>query len=402
MYSNIPYEQARDIMLAQVRPSETENVPLAQCYGRVLAKDLIASADVPPFDRSPYDGYAIRTADTIDASRESPVTLSITEEIPAGSVPTIPVTAGTAAKILTGSPVPAGADCVVKYEETEFTAEVVKIFGHITSHDIILRGEDVKKGALLAKRGDLIDSALAGTLAAQGVSSPVVFRKPKIGIISTGNEIVDPEEEISGGKIRNTNRYMLEGAILRAGAEPVILGTARDDAGEIAALVEKGIAVCDMIVSTGGASVGDYDTMPAVLEISGAQTLVRKIDMKPGGACVYGVRDGKIIFGLSGNPAAAAVNFYSVCLPCVRKLMGLSGFMLSETVVTLAEDFEKKSKQTRLIRGRLDLSDGEIMLRFSGQGNAMLHAMVGCDVLAEIPENSPPMRAGARLRAYLI
>lgn len=402
MYKDIGYEKARDIMLELVHPVSAESVPLSKAYRRILAGDVTASADVPPFNRSPFDGYAFRTRDTAGASWESPVVLKILEEVPAGCCPSIPVTPGTATKILTGSPIPEGADGVIKYEATEFTDKTVKLFEPVTRHDIVGKGEDIKAGALLAKKGSQIDPALAGTLAAQGIARPLVYRRPKIGIISTGNELAEVEERLTGGKIHNTNRYMLAGAVLLAGAEPIILGTARDTAEELLELLEKGLEICDMVISTGGASVGDYDAAPKAVVLSGAETIVRGIDMKPGGACVYGIKDGKAIFGLSGNPAAAAVNFYSVCLPCIRKLAGLGEYMLRTTTVTLAEDLHKKSPRTRLIRGRLDLSGGQALMRFSGQGNAMLHAMVGCDVLAEIPAASPALKAGTKLKAYLI
>ena len=402
MHENIGYENARDIMLERICRVTAEHTPLSEAFERILAEDLNATEDVPPFDRSPFDGYAIRVADTESASRENPVILRILEEVPAGSVPAIPLTRGTATKILTGSPVPEGADSVIKYEETEFTAEIVKIFGPVTRHDVVRRGEDIKKGESLARKGDKIEPAMAGALASQGISSPLVYRIPRVGIISSGNELAEVFEEISGGQIRDTNRYMLEGEIRRAGAQAVHLGTAKDSPDEVAELIEKGLSDCDMIFLTGGASVGDYDATPKAMELVGAKTVVRGVDMKPGGACVYGIKESKAIFGLSGNPSAAMANFYSVGLPCLRKLTGLREYMCREITVTLAEDFRKKSHRTRLVRGRLDLTDGEVRICFPGQGNAILHALTGCDVLAEIPAGSTGLKARTRLRAYLI
>ena len=402
MYKDIDFEKARDVMLELMRVMSPENIPLPESYGRVLAEDLTVREDIPPFDRSPFDGYAFKTADTLGASRETPVTLRVIEEVPAGSLPTQAVTPGTAVKVLTGSPVPEGADGIIRYEDTQFTAETVTLFEPVIKHDIVRRGEDVRQGQLLAGRGDRIDPALMGSLAAQGVSRPLVFKLPRIGIISTGNELLDIGEEMSAGKIRDTNRYMLEGAVRHIGAVPVNLGTARDTAEEVAELIRKGIGECDAVISTGGASVGDYDVAPKAIELAGAELVVRKVLMKPGSACAYGISKGKAVFCLSGNPAAAMVNFYAVALPCLRKLMGLAEYMSKTAVITLAEDFNKPSPQTRLLRGRLDLSGGEVLMRFSGQGNAMLHSTNGCDVLAVIPAGSGKVGAGIRLKAFLI
>ncbi len=402
MHSNIHYLEALDIMSESIVPVSAENIPLSRSCGRVLAVDLTAAVDIPPFDRSPYDGYAFRTADTLTASSESPVTLTILEEVAAGSFPTKTIVPGTAVKILTGGPVPEGADGIIKYEYTRFTEKTVTLFEPVTKHDIVRRGEDVRAGELLMSRGGRIDPAAMGTLAAQGIANPLVYKIPKIGILSTGNELAELEQEISGGQIRNTNRYMLEGAIRLMGAEPFVLSTARDNAEEIASLLRQGLEQCDAVISTGGVSVGDYDATPAAMELAGAEIIVRRLDMKPGGPCAYGVKDGKAVFALSGNPAAAIVNFYALVLPCLRKLCGLTEYMNRKITVTLADDFKKPSPQLRLLRGTLDLSNGQTLMRFSAQGNSQLHAIIGCDVLAVIPAGTQRLDAGTRLDAYLI
>ena len=185
-------------------------------------------------------------------------------------------------------------------------------------------------------------------------------------------------------------------------SEPVYLGTAKDEVDEIAALLVKGFETCDAVISTGGASVGDYDATPAAMELAGCELLVRKLSMKPGGACVYGVREGKLMFCLSGNPAAAIVNFHVVVGPSIKKLAGQREFTHKTAVVTLADDFNKTGSEPRFLRGRLDLTGGEALMHISEQGNAMLHATIGCDVLAIIPPDSGKLRAGKRLQAYLL
>lgn len=268
---------------------------------------------------------------------------------------------------------------------------------------MIPRGEDVKKGQLLAKAGTVIDSALLGTLAAQGITEPLVYGIPKVGLITTGSELAEPGEALSGGKIVNTNRYTFLAAVRRAGCAPAITGAPGDDPEDIAGAMNEALDTCDMVITTGGVSVGDYDFTPDAMTRCEAEILIRTLFLKPGGASAYALRDGKLLCGLSGNPASALTNFYAVVLPALRKLRGLMEPHLTEIPVILAEDFPKKSPKTRLIRGILDLSDGSARMHVSkGQGNGVLHSLIGCDLLAEIPAGSPKLPAGTKLSAYLI
>ncbi len=301
---------ARAYLADRMTPVETERVSLSEAAGRILAEDLIAADNIPPFDRSPFDGYAFRAADTAQASPEHPVTLTILEEVPAGAVPAKRVTPGTATKILTGAPIPEGADCVSMFERTEFTRETVTLFAPGSAgENIILAGEDVKKGTLLVRKGARIDAGVAGTLAAQGVSQPLVYRRVRVGIISTGNEVIALDKTLRPGKIYDSNRYMLEAAVMQLGMVPVHLGLIGDDADGIARLIEKGLPDCDVILLTGGVSVGDYDLTPAAIEQAGCEMLIRGASLKPGMACAIGMKDGKLVCGLSGNPASALTNY---------------------------------------------------------------------------------------------
>lgn len=404
MLENTDLMSAINAIVDAVAPMETERISITEALGRVLAEDISAKENVPAFDRSPYDGYAFMASDTRGASEQNPVMLDIIEEIPAGGVSHKPVTTGTAVKILTGAPVPKGADAITKYEQTKFTDSTVMISEEFKSgENIVLMGEDVKKGEILAKKGDVICPATVGTFASQGIVSLLVYKIPKIGIISTGNELVELDSPVTDGKIRNSNRYTLEAACIAAGCMPVPLGIAGDTAEDVASLMFIGLADCDMVISTGGASVGDYDMTPAALEIVGAETIVRKISLKPGGACVYGKKDGKLICGLSGNPASSMINFYAIATCAIRKMRGMSDYMNKELTVVLAESFKKPSHQTRLIRGRLDLSDGEAKIHLSsGQGNAVLSGMIGCDVIAIVPQGSGALAAGTKLKGFQI
>lgn len=398
------YRAAREFLLEQISAvSRMERVSLVEADGRILAESVFAMGNVPPFDRSPYDGYAFRAGDTTGADKQ-PVTLRILEEVPAGSMWSREVTPGTATKILTGAPIPPGANAVTKYEDTVYTADTVTISKEFSAGDnVIPQGEDVKTGQLLAAAGTSIDSALLGTLAAQGITEPLVFCVPKVGIITTGSELLEPGETLTGGKIVNTNRYTFLAAVRHAGCMPVVIGAPGDDPEAIAAAMDRAWEECDLVISTGGVSVGDYDFTPDAMIRTGAELLIRTLFLKPGGASAYAIRDGKLLCGLSGNPASALTNFYAVVLPLLRKLRGFSEPKLKEIPVILAEDFGKKSPKTRLIRGILDLSDGTAKMHVSkGQGNGVLHSLIGCDLLAEIPAGSPRLSAGTKLTAYLI
>ena len=326
MPSAAPYREARDRAAAAVRPVGTERLPLSACAGRVLAQDLVAAGDVPPFDRSPLDGYVLRAEDSRGASRETPVTLRILEEIPASCVPRRAITEGAASKILTGAPIPEGGNAVVPFERTVFTAETVTLFAPLRSgENIVLTGEDIRRGTLLAASGQRIDAGVMGCLAGQNVVEPLVYRRPRVGILSTGSELVELGHDLPPGKIRDTNRYSMAAAVSQLGAEPVLCGSAADRVEDIARAMERALDECDALITTGGVSVGDYDLTPAAMEAIGAEILFRGVDMKPGMACAYGLRDGKLLCGLSGNPASSVTNYYAVALPAFRRLSGLRG-----------------------------------------------------------------------------
>lgn len=398
------YLAARDLLLSRISPVGTEETALLDCAGRVLARELTAAADVPAFDRSPYDGYAFRAADVAAATREAPVTLRILEEVPAGAVPTKAVAAGTATKVLTGAPVPEGADAVINFEVTEFTAEAVTLFAPVKpGSNIVRRGEDVKRGAVLLCAGQVVDAGAAGVLAAQGVARPEVYRVPKVAILSTGSELVEADKEAGPDMIRNSNAYTLAAALKQNGFAPVYLGIAGDSAEAIEALLREGLETCDAVVCTGGVSVGDYDLTPDAMERAGVELLFRGVSLKPGMACAYGVKDGKPVCGLSGNPASSMTNFYAVALPALKKLAGREDAAPPEITVKLQTAFPKPSRGTRLLRGRLDLTGGAAEMALSAeQGNVALSSTVGNNVMAVVPAGSGPLPAGTELKGFLI
>lgn len=404
MLKNADYIEARELLMSVVSAVDCERVPLSGSGGRILAEALTAKENIPPFDRSPYDGYALRSEDVSLASREAPVTLRILEEIPAGSVPTQALSSGTAAKILTGAPIPEGADAVVMFEKTEFTESTVTLFAPVKSGSNIVRaGDDVRAGTVLAEAGSVIDSGLAGTLAAQGVTEPLVYRLPRIGLFSTGSELVEADRSPSAGQIRNTNRFALEAALHALGCTVEYFGIAGDSEAETAQILSKALSSCDAVISTGGVSVGDYDLTPAAMELVGAEIILRGVAMKPGMACVCAVKDGKLICGLSGNPASALTSFHVVVTPALKKLCGRKDALPTELSVHLKGGFKKSAPKTRFLRGKLEFDGGGITISCPReQGNGSLSSMIGCDAMAVIPAGSGPVDEGCVLKGYLI
>ena len=421
-------EEARKRLLQFTGPVGAEKVRLSDCLGRILAEDVRASADVPEWPRSAYDGYAFRAEDTSSASAEAPVTLRILEEVPAGKVPENRLTEGTAVGILTGAMLPEGADAVEMFEKTEFTETSVTLFHPgKPGNNVVPRGEDCVRGQLLAGKGTKIDPGLMGVFAAQGLRQIPVFRIPSVGVISTGSEVAEPEEETAEragcaempasagraelpvppppGMIYNSNRALFEGELRKLGAEPVWIGIARDSTEQIREFLRQALEKCDAVLLTGGVSVGAYDLTGKAILQEGAEILFSGVAMKPGKACCYAVRDGKPVFALSGNPASAMTNYHAVAKAGLKRLCGREPEDCAPAGIRIAlkEAFSKKSKMERWVRGRLDLSDGTARIDVpKQQKNSALSSTAGCDVMAVIPAGSGPLPAGTVLKGYLM
>ncbi|MBR2562389.1 MAG: molybdopterin molybdotransferase MoeA [Eubacterium sp.] len=421
MAEKISWQEAQTLVLQTVKTTGAESVSLEDSFGRVLAENLTAAENVPAFDRSPYDGYAFRAEDTEKASPENPVTLRIIEEIPAGSISHIPVTAGAAVRLMTGAPIPEGADVICKFEDTVFTETDVMLQKPYKSGDNIIRaGEDVRAGEILAETGARIDTGLLGLLAAQNRTRPHVYRVPVVGILSTGSELVEPGTEPGPGQILNTNRFTIGSEVRRCGCRAEYFGIAGDDPEKIAEKIRKILTTCDALVMTGGVSVGKYDYTMQAMELAGAEILFNGVKIKPGMACTYGACGGKLLAGLSGNPASSLTNFHVITAPALRRLSGFKSvshpaqhsiagdkeqgsFLPEKVLLTVQNRFSKKSPQTRFLRGTLDLSGGKACIRLSeDQGNIILRSMAGSNVMAIVPAGSGPVEAGTVLEGFLI
>lgn len=396
--------KARQMLFDLVKEPLKEEVELEESYGRILAEDITAAENVPAFAKSPLDGYALRGENTKDATPEHPVTLKITEEIPAGGVPHMVITDGWAAKILTGAPVPDGCNAVERFEATTFTEDTVTFTSPVTPNtNIVPAGDDIQTGRVIAARGEKITPPIAGMLAALGCVTVPVYKRPFVTIISTGSELVRPAEKPGTGQIRNSSYHLIRGYLEEAGAEVGNLDIIFDDVDSIAKKLDEALENSDMVITTGGVSVGDYDLVLAATEKIGAERLYWKVKFRPGGTMLAAAKKGKLILGLSGNPASASIALHLLGIPYLNKLQGMPEKAPERIQVELLDPITKDSPFGRLVRGRLVLKDGKTYFKsMDWQGNGALSSLLGCDLIADLPEGTPPLPAGTVVEAYHI
>lgn len=398
-------KEASDCLLNLANPEAqpTEHVLLQDAFERILAEDITAAIPVPSFAKSAYDGYALRKADTAGASPDQPVTLEVTEVIPAGSVPAYPITEGKAARIMTGAPVPEGADAVIMHERTVFTDTTVTLTAPVVCSNIVPIGEDVEKGTLLVPKGKILTASDLALIAGQGIAEIPVYKKLSIGLISTGSELLNTGSPLEFGKIYNTNPYLLGGYIEKHHMTANYLDIVSDDLDSLCGAVLDALKTNDIVITTGGVSAGDFDYMPEVIRRIGGDILFHRLKFKPGGAMLGALKDGKVILGLSGNPGAAATGLLCVGFPFMRKLSGRSDITFSQTTAYLGADFKKSSPVTRILKGHSDFRDGMLyFIPLGNQYNGSVSSMSDCDLLAVIPAGSEPLVAGDKLEVYIL
>lgn len=347
-----------------------ELLPIELAYGRVLAEDLVADHDVPSFNRSPYDGFAIRAEDTNVASYETPIVFEVVGEIGAGSLFDEKVGPFQAVRIMTGAQIPSGCDAVVmleltrQYEAGSKYMELKRPFK--TGDNISFQGEDARKGTVLAKKGTYINPGISALLATFGYSEVPVARKPVVGLLATGSELLDVNDSLQPGKIRNSNTYMILSQIRRAGGRVKYFGKFSDDFHTCFTAVKEALSQVDMLITTGGVSVGDYDYLPAIYEKLGASVLFNKVAMRPGSVTTVAQLNGKLLFGLSGNPSACYVGFELFVRPCIRTYMFSEKAHVKREKALLGEDFLKPNPFTRFVRAKLTYNEGQLIAYPSG------------------------------------
>lgn len=398
-------------ILADMKTLEAETVSLPDAQDRVLAEDIISPIDLPPFDNSAMDGYAIRYEDSADASLASPVALSVIMDVLAGSAPDGEIESGMAARIMTGAPIPAGASAVIPVEDTDDDwskgedsplPDSVRLFRSLASgENIRLAGENIKAGETIMRAGAVIGPAEIGMLAGIGRPRVEVVRRPKVVILSSGDELVDIYDELTPGKIRDTNGYTLAGLVRQAGGAPIRLPIAKDRLESIRGLYRRALEINpDLLISTAGVSVGAADLVRVVMDELGEIDFWR-INMRPGKPLAYGTICGVPFFGLPGNPVSTMVTFEVLVRPALAKIAGRS---ISQRTVTatIADDMRSDGRRT-YARVTLSREDDRLVARATGiQSSGALMSMVLADGLAIIPEDVSVLRAGSELNVLLL
>ncbi|MBM7607748.1 molybdopterin molybdotransferase [Lysinibacillus composti] len=385
-----------------------ELVSLLQAHGRFLAEDIAADHDVPAFDRSPYDGYAIRSVDSQGAASENPVTFTIVGEIGAGYVFEEEVCNREAVRIMTGAPIPKGCDVVVMLELTHTFEENNQMYMSIkrtfeAGTNISYKGEDVQKGTILIEKGQYINPGVVALLATFGVDQVPVFRKPIVGVIATGSELLDPSDSLQPGKIRNSNAYMIMAQIERAGATVKYFGKFSDDINLCIDVVKKALEEVDILITTGGVSVGDYDYLPAIYEAIDAKVLFNKVAMRPGSVTTVAARNGQLLFGLSGNPSACYVGFELFTRPIIRKAFGNKQPHLRREQAVLGADFKKANPFTRFVRGIASYEDGQLVAVPSGfDKSSAVSSLAGANAFIVLPGGSRGYEKGMQVAVLLL
>ncbi len=397
-------EDALTSILSGITPLTSTSLPLAETRGLVLAQDVIAHETIPPFANSAMDGFALRSRDSKIVNGQSP-RIQVIGSIAAGSMPTVEVTAGTAMRIMTGAPIPPGADTVIQIELTqpvESQQDQIELFQEVPAgNNIRPAGEDMQPGQLVLSHGTTIDSWEIGLLGTLGWATVPVIRRARVAILSTGDEIIEIDQPLQPGKIRNSNGYMLASAIRSTGAEAHQLGIARDTTESLQEMLSKA-AHYDLILTSGGVSVGDFDLVKQMIREQGEIDFWR-INIKPGKPVAFGTLNGVPLLGLPGNPVSSAITFELFGRPLLRKLQGHSSLYKPQVEVIVTDGIKERSQRRQYIRARVEQRDGRFIATTTGnQGSNLLTSLRNANALLVVPENSLEIPPGGTLQAIML
>lgn len=393
-------EEALEQILTTVRVLEPERVPILEAVGRVLAETVVADRDIPPLTNSAMDGYAVRAADLA----RIPVRLQVIAEAPAGRLCPVEVTPGTAIRIMTGAPLPPGADTVVPFEQTQTDGEWVEILrAPQPGANVRPAGEDVRAGETILQPGRVLRPQEIGMLAALGRTEVSVIRRPRVAILATGDEVVPPWETPGPGQIRDANSYTVAAQVRRYGGIPLLLGIVRDEE----ALIRDGIRRAleeraDLIVTSGGVSIGDFDLVKQVLAAEG-EIRFWSLRMKPGRPLAFGVIAGIPLVGLPGNPVSAMIATELFVRPALLKMQGFQEWPWPEVRARLRDAISRKDDRRHYLRVRLHETPNGLEATLTGdQGSGILSSLVKADGLAVIPEGVDHLPAGTEVQVLLL
>jgi molybdopterin molybdotransferase len=399
----ISVDEALDRILSHIRPLGFEKVSLLDSLGRAIAEDIYAKRNIPPLDNSAMDGYAVRWEDVRNASQDHPIRLEVIEDLPAGFISTRTLEKGKTIRIMTGAPVPKGADTIIPVEESKKEDGFTLIFkAAVLGENIRKSGEDVKQGDRVIFKGDTIRPAEVGMLASVGRSFVNVFQRPLVAILCTGDELVDVDGDVDEVKIVSSNSYTLGAQVKECGAIHLQLGIAKDRKEEIAEKLRQGIRA-DVLISSAGVSVGDYDFVKDVLKDLGMEMVFWKVAMRPGQPLAFGTIGGKPVFGLPGNPVSSMISFEQFVRPSLLKMMGHRQLFRPVIEAILKEEIRKMTGRRYFIRGTVSFEKNQYFVTTTGvQGSGILRSMVRANGLIVIPEDQEMVRAGEKVTVQLL
>ena len=395
-------EEARQQMLETIPVLPTEKRGILECTDYVLAEALHASENIPPFDNSAMDGFAVRSTDVKDTSKDNPISLSVIETIAAGCAPERHVSDAEAARIMTGAMMPKGADSVVMQEVTELNGDTVKIFEAVEeTENVRFTGESVKQGDCVMSPGKVLRPPEVSMLASLNCAEVTVHQKPTVAIVSTGDELTPLGDPLLPGKIRDSNRYGLYSQVQKAGGIPIDMGIAPDDEDETERIFRESVAKADALITSGGVSVGEHDVVKNVLMKLGQMNFWR-VAMKPGKPQVYGKIDGKPIFGLPGNPVSSLVVFELFVRPALLKMAGHTDLLRPTFNAVLTTDVTNRDGRVNYMRAILAKQNGQYIAKTTGpQGSGILHSLVLANGLITIP-SGVTLHAGELVEAQFL
>ena len=397
----VPVDDYREGILAEIEPLAPIALPLADSHGCVLAEDVVAPWPLPSFDNSSMDGYAVLASDIAEASEGTPVTLTVIDDVPAGFRADVPVTSGSAVRIMTGAPIPSGTECVVPVEMTDGGIETVVIRGSVDEGAYIRRaGEDVIVGDTVVTAGTLLSARHLAVIAAVGKGHLVVHPRPRVAVISTGSELVEPGTALTKGLISDSNSFLLVAAANEAGAQAYRVPPVKDDAEAFAAAISDQLHVADLILTSGGVSMGAYDTVKEVFTEMGTVEFT-KVAMHPGmpqGHGFVGEAEGERIpvITLPGNPVSSFISFQNFVRPAISKLRGLPGLDRPRIVAEITKTMDSQPNKRQFARGRF-LADGRVEPVGGGQGSHVIGGLAQSDCLIVIPEGVAHVNAGDKV-----
>jgi molybdenum cofactor synthesis domain-containing protein len=403
----VTFDEAKQLIwqTLQPKPLGTEEIPLLDATNRVLAEDAASTMDIPPFSRSTVDGYTVKAEDTFGADENQPAKLKVCGFVAIGEPPRVNVTKGEAAEIVTGAPIPEGADAVVMVEDTEREDEELNVYASVTKNENVMKkGADIKSGEIVLKAGKVLGSREIGVLAALGLAKVKVYLVPKVAVLSTGGEVTEPGKPLPPGKIYDINAYSLCAAVLESGGDPVYAGVVPDEKVPLRRALVQALGSADIVLTSGGVSVGPKDIIPATVDSLGEPgVFISGVAIKPGKPVTVALIVDKPVFSFPGHPTSALLNFFLLARPVIQAMAGKSPSELASIKATADRRmFSAKGRRTFvMVKLILEEAKGIVAEPVESGASGAITTLAKADGFVDIPENQQFVDAGEQVRVWL-